>query len=76
MNVNSVSNCTHIIRSQIEYSAATQTVSIRCILETTATGQRRGFSDMDELMDALRAELIDMQTQIVSHTNLNNKESR
>lgn len=75
MNMNAVGNCTHIIRSQIEYSASTQTVTMRCILETLATGERRGFSDMDELMIALRTELIDIQTQIVSRSNSKDKET-
>ncbi len=73
MNVNAVSNCTHIVRSQVEYNAATQTVILRCILEITTTGKRLGFTDVDALMDALRAELIDMQIQIVSRSISNDK---
>lgn len=65
MKVNLVSNCTHIIRTQVEYSAAAHTVVLRCILERPASGQRRGFTDVDALMDALRAELTDIQDQIV-----------
>ena len=77
MNVNSVSNCTHIIRSQVEYSVSTQTVILRCIVEIPATGERRrGFAPLDALMDALRTELTNMQDQIVSKPNLNNKELR
>ena len=65
MKVNPVRNCTLVIRSQAEFSAATQTVIMRCILELPATGQRRGFSDVDALLTALRAELTDMQRKIV-----------
>jgi hypothetical protein len=65
MNSNPVANCTLIIRSQVEYSAATQTVVLRCLLEKTATGQRRGFTDVDALLTALRAELIELQSRII-----------
>lgn len=64
MKANSVINSTHIIRSQAEYSAAAQAVILRCILETPATGQRRGFTDMDTLLDALRTDLAELQDQI------------
>lgn len=65
MKSNSVVNCTLIIRSQAEYSAATQTVVLRCMLEKPATGQRQGFTDVDALLTALRVELIELQTQII-----------
>lgn len=61
MKVSPVLNYTLIIRSQVEYSAATQRAVLRCILETPATGQRRGFSDVEALLTALRAELIELQ---------------
>lgn len=64
MKVNPVLNYTLIIRSQVEYSAATQCAVLRCILETPATGQRRGFSDAEALLTALRAELIELQKQM------------
>ena len=54
-----------IIRSQVEYSGVTQTVILRCLLEKAATGQRRGFADVDALLIALRAELMDLQSQIL-----------
>lgn len=65
MKVDQVRNCTLIIRSQAEYSTATQCTVLRCILETPATGQRRGFSDMDDLLTALRAELLTLQNQLM-----------
>jgi hypothetical protein len=65
MKINPVANCTLIIRSQVEYSAATQMVVLRCLLEKSATGQRRGFTDVEALLTALRAELMDLQSQIL-----------
>jgi len=65
MNSNPVINCTLIIRSQAEYSVTTQTVVLRCLLEESATGQRRGFTDVEALLTALRAELLDLQTRII-----------
>ena len=65
MNVNSVLNCTLIIRSQVEYSVTVGTVILRCILEVPATGQRRGFTSTEDLLAALRAELMAVQNQIV-----------
>lgn len=61
-----VVNYTLIIRSQSEYSAATQTVVLRCMLEKAGTGQRRGFTDIDALLNALRMELMELQTQIIA----------
>ena len=63
MKVNPVMYNTLIIRSQIEYST-TQSVILRCVLETPATGQRRGFTDLDALLFALRTELTELQIQI------------
>jgi hypothetical protein len=65
MKVNPVVNCTLIIRSQAEYSAATQRVVLRCLLEKSATGQRCGFTNVDALLLALRAELMELQAQII-----------
>lgn len=65
MNANPVIYCTLIIRSQSEYSVSTQTVITRCIVETPATGQRRGFTDIEALLAALRVELLEMQNKII-----------
>ncbi len=65
MNVNPVLNCTLVIRSQVEYSATTERVVLRCLLEKSATGQRRGFTEVDALLTALRAELMELQNQII-----------
>jgi len=65
MKVNPVTNCTLIIRSQAEYSAATETVILRCILESPVTGQRQGFTDLATLITAIQAELIAMQNHIL-----------
>ena len=66
MKANSVVYCNLIIRSQLEYSAATQAVIVRCMLEMPSTGQRQGFTDVEALLDALRVELTAMQNQIIS----------
>jgi hypothetical protein len=65
MKSHSVANCTLIIRSQVEYSTATQTVVLRCILEKSVSDQRRGFTDVDALLAAVRAELAELQSQII-----------
>jgi len=65
MKSNPVVYCNLIVRSQIEYSMATQAVIVRCILETPATGQRHGFTDVEALLAALRVELMTIQNQIV-----------
>lgn len=65
MKSNPVVYCNLIVRSQIEYSTATQAVIVRCILETPATGQRHGFTDVEALLAALRVELMTIQNQIV-----------
>ena len=64
MKVNPVMYNTLIVRSQVEYST-TQAVILRCILEIPATGQRHGFTDLDTLLVALRAELLEFQRQII-----------
>jgi hypothetical protein len=66
-----VVNCTFIIRSQVEYSAATQAVVLRCMLEKSATGQRRGFTEVEALLAALRAELMELQSQILPQDSPN-----
>jgi hypothetical protein len=40
-------------------------VILRCILETPVTGQRRGFTDVDALLAAIRADLLNMQEQMI-----------
>lgn len=65
MKANSVIYHNLIIRSQAEYSADTQSVILRCVLEAPATGQRYGFIDLDALLAALRAELTALQNQII-----------
>jgi hypothetical protein len=65
MKANPVSNSTLILRSQVEYSTETQSVILRCILERPATGQRRGFTDAEALLAALRTDLMEMQNEII-----------
>ena len=65
MKANPVIHCNLIIRSQIEYSTTAQAVIVRCILETPATGQRHGFTDVEALLAALRTELLGLQNQII-----------
>ena len=65
MKPNPVIHCNLIIRSQIEYSTAAQAVIVRCILETPATGQRHGFTDVEALLVVVRAELMGLQNQII-----------
>lgn len=65
MKANSVHYCNLIIRSQLEYSATTNAVIVRCMLELPSTGQRHGFTDVEALLDALRAELMQMQNEII-----------
>ena len=65
MNSNPVAHRTLIIRSQAEYSAVTQSIIFRCILETPAIGQRQGFTDLEALLTALRAELMEFQSQVI-----------
>lgn len=65
MKVNSVVNCTHILRSQAEYDGISQTVVLRCILEMPATGERRGFTDIESLLTALRTELMEVHNHTI-----------
>lgn len=65
MQINPVANCTLIIRSQAEYSAATQAVILRCILESPATGHRHGFTDLAALLAAIQTELTEIQNHIL-----------
>jgi hypothetical protein len=65
MKINPVSHCTFIIRSQVEYSTAAQAVILRCLLEIPATGERRGFTDLETLLTVLGTELLEMQSQII-----------
>lgn len=66
MKSHSVIYCTLIIRSQIEYSTTAQAMIVRCVLEKPATGQRHGFTDVDALLTALRAELVEMQYRLIA----------
>lgn len=65
MTTNPTINCTFIIRSQAEYSPASQTLSVRLMLEMPATGQHRGFVDLEALLTALRIELVETHRQII-----------
>ena len=65
MTTNPTINCILIIRSQAEYSPASQMMCVRYILEIPATGQRRGFTDMEALLKALRIELVETHRQII-----------
>ena len=65
MHTNQRPTCTFILRSQAEYSAIAQAVTLRCILESPSTGQRCGFTDVEALLVVLRAELIELQRQII-----------
>lgn len=73
MNSNPVAHRTLIIRSQAEYSAVTQSVSFRCILETPSTGQRQGFTDLEALLTALCTELMGFQKGIIPPNQQNLK---
>lgn len=65
MSNNRVVNCMFVLRSQAEYSAATQRVVLRCVLEVPATGQRQGYTEVEALLTALRAELLKIQVQMI-----------
>ena len=65
MKPNPVVYRTLIVRNQIEYSAATQTVITRCVLETPSSGQRQGFTDIEALLAALRDEIRQIQSLII-----------
>jgi len=62
---NPLARATFIIRSQMEYSAAAHTVVLHCLLERASTGQRHGFTDVDELLSVLRMELLTLRDEIV-----------
>lgn len=65
MKANSILYRNLIIRSQVEYHAATQAVIFRCILETPSLGRHQGFTDVEALLTALRAELMELQSRII-----------
>lgn len=65
MRINPVSNCILIIRSQAEYSPATETLSVRFVLEVPAKGQHYGFVDVEALLKALKIELVETHQQII-----------
>jgi len=65
MNSNRVINCMFVLRSQAEYSVATQRVILRCVLEVPATGQRQGYTEVEALLTALRTELLNIQAQMI-----------
>ncbi len=65
MKPNPVIYRTLIVRNQIEYSAASQSVITRCVLEIPSTGQHQGFTDIEALLAALGAELRLIQNQII-----------
>lgn len=66
MNVTPVRNTTYIVRCQVEYSAATQAVVLRCILENLTTARRCTFTDLEAVLVMLRAELTDLQAQMIT----------
>ena len=63
--IHPVGHCTLVLRVQAEYNVATQTVALRCRLETPATGQHRGFSDLPALLAAIEADLLAMQQSLL-----------
>lgn len=65
MKPNPMVNCTFILRNQTEYSQATQSVVTRYVLEMPATGQHQGFTDIEAVLAALRAELREIQNLII-----------
>ena len=65
MTHNPVNHCVLIIRSQAEYSVISQTLRVHYILEAPATGQHRGFADMEALLSALRDEMMETHHQII-----------
>ena len=66
MKPNPLIYCNFIIHSQIEYSVTEQSVVMRCTLEMPATGRRSGFTDVEDLLSALRAEFLERQDEIVA----------
>jgi hypothetical protein len=73
MRANPVVYSNFIIRVQNEYCLASQTVVTRCLLETLANGERRGFTEIGALLDALRAELLALQNRIIPCEQENQK---
>lgn len=65
MKANPIIYCNLIIHSQIEYSMTEQAVILRAVLEMPTIGQRQGFTDMEALLAAIRAELTEIQGQII-----------
>lgn len=63
--VNPVGNCTLVVRVQVEYNVAAQTVTLRCRLEAPATGQHRGFSELPALLAAIEADLLALQQRLI-----------
>jgi hypothetical protein len=62
--LNPVGNYSLVIRVQAEYSPATQMVTLRCMLETPATGEHRGFTDLDALLAAIEASVLALQDEL------------
>lgn len=73
MKINPVAYYTLIIRSQAEYSAGTQSVIFRCLLESPSTNQRQGFTDLEALLTALCAELTEFQSRLIPPNEQNLK---
>lgn len=65
MKANPIIYCNLIIHSQIEYSMTAQAVILRAVLEMPTTGQRQGFTDVEALLAAIRAELMEIQHQMI-----------
>ena len=63
--IHPVGHSTLVLQVQAEYNAATQTVVLRCRLETPATGQHRGFSDLPALLTAIEADLLALQQRLL-----------
>ena len=62
--LNPVGHYTLVLRVQAEYSIAAQMVTLRCRLETPATGEHRGFSDIHALLAAIEADLLAIQNRL------------
>ncbi len=69
MNVNPMVARTFIIRSQTEYADATQTIVTRYILGTADAGKRSGFTDIESLLEALRAELLHIRREVTTRSD-------
>ena len=71
-------NPTHhslIVRMQAEYSAAFQATRIRYVLEVPASGEHRGFAEVEDLMSALRIEMTKIDNPIVAPEQKEGKSS-